>query len=167
MINRSKNILFKENVDKNIFNIKQLSQISISRGNLNLDIPYQIFEQNEKNNQSVFHFVLKKVSPWKESYINICLSENKSCTENDFEIKKKKKKGILIHKPKLSKEKIINDSLSYYSNDVINFFTEKIICDMIFINSSLYFNTIDYSENSFVKILYQLVFWYVFHMLLN
>ena len=154
MINESKNILFKENIDKNIFNIKQLSQISISRGNLNLDIPYQIFEQNEKNNQSVFHFVLKKVSPWKESYINICLSENKSCTENDFEIIIHSKKGILIHKPKLSKEKIINDSLSYYSNDVINFFTEKIICDMIFINSSLYFNTIDYSENSFVKIKY-------------
>ena len=154
MINESKNILFKENIDKNIFNIKQLSQISISRGNLNLDIPYQIFEQNEKNNQSVFHFVLKKVSPWKESYINICLSQNKSCTENDLEIIIHSKKGILIHIPKLSKEKIINDSLSYYSNDVINFFTEKIICDMIFINSSLYFNTIDYSENSFVKIKY-------------
>ena len=154
IINRSKNILFNENVNKNIFNIKQLSQITISRGNLNLDIPYQIFEPNIKNNQTVFHFVLKKVSPWKESYINICLSQNESCTENDYEIIIHSKKGILIHIPKLSKEKIINDSLSYYSNDVINFFTEKIICDMIFINSSLYFNSIDYSENSFIKIKY-------------
>ena len=42
----------------------------------------------------------------------------------------------------------------FYSNDVINFFTEKIICDLIFVNSSLYFNSIDYSENSFIKLKY-------------
>ena len=154
VINKSKNIIFKKNIDNKTFNIEQLSQISISRGNLNIDVPYQIFDLNSRNNQSVFHFVLKKISPWKESYINICLSQNESCSENDLEIIIHSKKGILIHNPKTSKEKIINDSLLFYSNDVINFFTEKIICDLIFVNSSLYFNSIDYSENSFIKLKY-------------
>ena len=154
VINKSKNIIFNKNIDKKIFNIEQLSQISISRGNLNIDVPYQIFDLNSKNNQTVFHFVLKKISPWKEAYINICLSQNESCSENDLEIIIHSKKGILIHTPKSSQEKIINDSLLYYSNNVINFFTEKIICDLIFINSTLYFNSIDYSENSFIKLKY-------------
>ena len=154
VINKSKNIIFNKNIDKKTFNIEQLSQISISRGNLNIDVPYQIFDLNSKNTQAVFHFVLKKISPWKESYINICLSQNESCSENDLEIIIHSKKGILIHKPKTSQEKIINDSLLYYSNDVINFFTEKIILDLIFVNSSLYFNSIDYSENSFVRLKY-------------
>ena len=154
VINKSKNIIFNTNVDKNLFNIDQLSQISVSRGNLNIDVPYEIFNPKNKNNQTIFHFVLKKISPWKESYINICLSPNESCTENDIEIIIHSKKGILIHNPKTSSEKIINDSLLFYSNDVINLFTEKIICDLIFINSTLYFNVMDYSENSFVKIKY-------------
>jgi hypothetical protein len=154
VINKSKNIIFNKNIDNKTFNIEQLSQISISRGNLNIDVPYQIFDLNSRNNQSVFHFVLKKISPWKESYINICLSQNESCSENDLEIIIHSKKGILIHNPKTSKEKIINDSLLFYSNDVINFFTEKIICDLIFVNSSLYFNSIDYSGNSFIKLKY-------------
>ena len=154
IINKSKNILFNTNIDKKIFNIEQLSQISISRGNLNIDVPYQIFDTNAKNNQTVFHFVLKKMSPWKESYINICLSPNETCTKSDTEIIIHSKKGILIYNQKTSSEKIINDSLIFYSNDVVNLFTEKIICDMIFINSTLYINVMDYSENSFVKIKY-------------
>ena len=154
IINKSKNILFNTNIDKKIVNIEQLSQISISRGNLNIDVPYQIFDTNAKNNQTVFHFVLKKMSPWKESYINICLSPNETCSENDIEIIIHSKKGILIYNQKTLSEKIINDSLIFYSNDVINLFTEKIICDMIFINSTLYINVMDYSENSFVKIKY-------------
>ena len=154
IINKSKNILFNTNIDKKIFSIEQLSQISISRGNLNIDVPYQIFDTNAKNNQTVFHFVLKKMSPWKESYINICLSPNETCSENDIEIIIHSKKGILIYNQKTLSEKIINDSLIFYSNDVVNLFTEKIICDMIFINSTLYINVMDYSENSFVKIKY-------------
>ena len=154
IINKSKNILFNTNIDKKIVNIEQLSQISISRGNLNIDVPYQIFDTNAKNNQTVFHFVLKKMSPWKESYINICLSPNETCSENDIEIIIHSKKGILIYNQKTLSEKIINDSLIFYSNDVVNLFTEKIICDMIFINSTLYINVMDYSENSFVKIKY-------------
>ena len=154
IINKSKNILFNTNIDKKIFSIEQLSQISISRGNLNIDVPYQIFDTNAKNNQTVFHFVLKKMSPWKESYINICLSPNETCTKSDTEIIIHSKKGILIYNQKTSSEKIINDSLIFYSNDVVNLFTEKIICDMIFINSTLYINVMDYSENSFVKIKY-------------
>ena len=39
-----------------------------------MDIPYEIFDPITKNKQAVFHFVLKKISPWKESYIKICLS---------------------------------------------------------------------------------------------
>ena len=154
IINKSKNVIFNENIDKKIFNLDQISQISIARGNLNLDVPYQIFDPKIKNNQTVFHFVLKKISPWKECYINICLSENESCSENNLEIIFHSKKGILIHTPKSSSEKIIKDSILFYSNEVVNFFTEKIICDMIFINSTLYINTIDYSENSFVKLKY-------------
>ena len=154
LINKSKNIIFNTNIDKNIFNIEQISQISIPRNNLNIDIPYRIFDLKEPNNQTVFHFVLKKMSPWKEAYINICLSSNESCSENDIEIILHSKKGILIHIPKISSEKKINDSLLFYSNDVVNFFTEKIICDMIFINSTLYINVMDYSENSFIKIKY-------------
>ena len=154
IINKSKNVIFNENIDKKIFNLDQISQISIARGNLNLDVPYQIFDTKIKNNQTVFHFVLKKISPWKECYINICLSENESCSENNLEIIFHSKKGILIHTPKSSSEKIIKDSILFYSNEVVNFFTEKIICDMIFINSTLYINTIDYSENSFVKLKY-------------
>ena len=154
VINKSKNIIFNTNIDKNIFNIEQISQISIARGSLNLDVPYQIFNPKMKNNQTVFHFVLKKISPWKECYINICLSSNQSCSVNDLEIIIHSKKGILIHTPKISSEKIINDSLLYYSNEVINLFTEKIICDLIFINNTLYFNAIDYSENSFIKLKY-------------
>ena len=154
IINKSKNIIFNTNIDKNIFNIEQISQISIPRNNLNINIPYRIFDLKEPNNQTVFHFVLKKMSPWKEAYINICLSSNESCSENDIEIIIHSKKGILIHIPKISSEKKINDSLLFYSNDVVNFFTEKIICDMIFINSTLYINVMDYSENSFIKIKY-------------
>ena len=154
IINKSKNIIFNTNIDKKLYNIEQLSQISISRGNLNIDVPYKIFDPKTKNNQTIFHFVLKKISPWKESYINICLSPNESCTENDIEIIIHSKKGILIYNPKTSSEKIINDSLLFYSNDVLNLFTEKIICDLIFINSTLYFNVIDYSENSFIKLKY-------------
>ena len=154
VINKSKNIVFKANINKQIFNIEQLSQISISRGNLNMDIPYEIFDRITKNKQAVFHFVLKKISPWKESYIKICLSSNESCSENDINIIVHSKKGILIYTPKTSSEKIINDSLLFYSNDVNNLFTEKIICDMIFVNSTLYFNVMDYSENSFIKIKY-------------
>ena len=126
------------------------------RHNLNNDIPYQIFDLNSKNNQTVFHFVLKKTSQWKESYINICLSGNETCNENNLEIIIHSKKGILVHRPKLSSERVINDSLLFYSNDVVNLFTEKIICDIIFVNSTLYFNVIDFFEYSFIKLKYML-----------
>ena len=126
------------------------------RHNLNNDIPYQIFDLDNKNNQTVFHFVLKKTSQWKESYINICLSGNETCNENNLEIIIHSKKGILVHRPKLSSEKVIKDSLLFYSNDVVNLFTEKIICDIILINSTLYFNVIDYFEYSFIKLKFML-----------
>ena len=154
IINKSKKINFDSNIHNDLFNIQQLTQITMSHNNLNYDLPYQIFDLNKKNNQTVFHFVLKKMSQWKESYINICLSENETCNENNIEIIIHSKKGILIHRPKLSSEKIINDSLLFFSNDVVNLFTQKIICDIIFINSSIYFNVIDYNEYSYIRLKY-------------
>ena len=126
------------------------------RTSLNINIPYKIFDLDIKNNQTVFHFVLKKMSQWKESYINLCLSENETCTDNNLEIIIHSKKGILIHRPNNSSQKIIKDSLLFHSNDVINLFTEKIICDIILINSSLYFNILDYNEYSYIKLKYML-----------
>ena len=155
-INKSKNILYNTNINNDLFNIYQFSQITIPRNNLNIDFPFKIFDLNTKNNQTIFHFVLKKMSQWKESYINICLSGNETCTENNLEIIIHSKKGILIHKPKLSKEKVTNDTLLFYSNDVVNLFTEKIICDIILLNSSLYFNIIDYYDYSYIKLKYLL-----------
>ena len=154
IINKSKKIKFDSNAKNDLFNIQHISQITIPRNNLNIDLPYQIFDLNKKNNQSDFHFVVKKMSQWKESYINICLSENETCNENNIEIIIHSKKGILIHRPKLSSEKNINDSLLFYSNDVINLFTQKIICDIVFINSSLYFNVIDYNQYSYIRLKY-------------
>ena len=154
IINKSKNIFYNTNLNKNIFNLYQLSQITMSRNNLNFEISYNIFDINSKNNQTVFHFVLKKMSQWKESYINICLSNNETCSENDIEIIIHSKKGILIHRPKLTNEKTINDTLLFHSNDVVNLFTEKIICDIILVNSSLYFNIIDFYEYSYIKLKY-------------
>ena len=154
IINKSKDIVYNANIKNNLFNIYQLSQITMPRNNLNINIPYKIFDLNSENNQTVFHFVLKKMSQWKESYINICLSGNETCSENDLEIIIHSKKGILIHRPKLSNEKVINDTLLFHSNDVVNLFTEKIICDIILVNSSLYFNVIDYSDYSYIKIKY-------------
>ena len=155
-INKNKNILYNTNINNDLFNIYQFSQITIPRNNLNIDFPFKIFDLNTKNNQTIFHFVLKKMSQWKESYINICLSGNETCTENNLEIIIHSKKGILIHKPKLSKEKVTNDTLLFYSNDVVNLFTEKIICDIILLNSSLYFNIIDYYDYSYIKLKYLL-----------
>ena len=154
MINKSKNIIFNSNINQLLFNIQQLSQITIPRPNLNINIPYKIFDLETKNNQTVFHFVLKKVSQWKESYINLCLSENETCTDDNLEIIIHSKKGILIHKPNNSSKKIINDNLLFNSNDVINLFTEKIICDIILINSTLYFNVHDSNEYSHIKVKY-------------
>ena len=154
IINKSKDIQYKTNIEKSKFNINQLSQITMSHNNLNVDIPYELFNLNTKNNQSVFHFVLKKTSTWKESYINLCLSANETCTENDFEIIIHSKKGILIHKPSLSAKKVVNDSLLFHSNNIMNLFTEKIICDIILVNSSLYFNVIDFSEYSSIRLKY-------------
>ena len=156
IINKSKNIFYNTNINKNLFNINQISQITMPRNNLNIDIPFKIFDLNTKNNQTIFHFVLKKLSQWKESYINICLSENETCTENNLEIIIHSKKGILIHIPKLSNEKVINDTLLFHSNDVVNLFTEKIICDIIFVNSTLYFNVIDYYDYSYIKLKYMI-----------
>ena len=150
----NKNIIYNTNINSNLFNIDQLSQITMPRNTLNIDFPFKIFDLNTKTNQTVFHFVLKKMSQWKESYINICLSGNETCSENNLEIIIHSKKGILIHKPKLSKEKLINDTLIFHSNDVVNLFTEKIICDIILINSSLYFNVIDYYDYSYIKLKY-------------
>ena len=155
-INKSQNIIFNSNIDKKLFNIHQLSQITMPRTSLNINIPYKIFDLDIKNNQTVFHFVLKKMSQWKESYINLCLSENETCTDNNLEIIIHSKKGILIHRPNNSSQKIIKDSLLFHSNDVINLFTEKIICDIILINSSLYFNILDYNEYSYIKLKYML-----------
>ena len=154
IINKSKKIKFDSNAKNDLFNIQHISQITMPRNNLNIDLPYQIFDLNKKNNQSDFHFVVKKMSQWKEAYINICLSENETCNENNIEIIIHSKKGILIHRPKLSSEKNINDSLLFYSNDVINLFTQKIICDIVFINSSLYFNAIDYNQHSYIRLKY-------------
>ena len=155
-INKSKNIIFNSNIDKKLINIHQLSQITMSRTSLNINIPYKIFDLDVKNNQTVFHFVLKKMSQWKESYLNLCLSENETCTDNNLEIIIHSKKGILIHRPYNSSQKIIKDSLLFHSNDVINLFTEKIICDIILINSTLYFNILDYNEYSYIKLKYML-----------
>ena len=154
LINKSKNIFYHSNIDQQLFNMNQISQITMSRQNLNFSIPYQIFDLNTKNNQTVFHFVIKRISQWKEAYINICLSETETCTGNDIEIIIHSKKGILIHKPKLSAEKVIRDSVVFNANDIVNLFTEKIICDIILVNSTLYFNTIDFYEYSYIKVKY-------------
>ena len=153
-INKSKNIIFNSNINQKLFNIQQISQITMPRNNLNINIPYKIFDFDTKNNQTVFHFVVKKMSQWKESYINLCLSENETCTDNNLEIIIHSKKGILVHKPNNSSKKIINDNLLFHSNDVINLFTEKIICDIILINSTLYFNVYDFNDYSFIKLKY-------------
>ena len=155
-INKSKNIIYNMNIGTNIFNINQLTQITIPNNNFNFDIPYRLFDSNIIHNQNVFHFVLKKLSPWKESYINICLSKNDTCNYDDYEIIIHSKKGILIHNKKSSAEKLIKDSLLFHSNDNINLFTEKIICDIILVNSSLYINVIDISEYSAIKLKYKL-----------
>jgi hypothetical protein len=94
------------------------------------------------------------MSQWKESYINLCLSENETCMENNIEIIIHSKKGILIHKPKYSSQKVLKDNLLFHSNDFINLFTEKIICDIILINSTLYFNVYDNNEVSYIKLKY-------------
>ena len=154
-INKSKRIKFDTNIEQNLLSIYQLSQITIHRSNLNIHAPYKLFDVNSKNNQVVFHFVLKKLSQWKESYINLCLSPNETCTDNDIEIIIHSKKGILIHKPKDSAEKVIKDTLIFHSNNIMSLFTEKIICDIILVNSSLYFNIIEYSEYSSIRLKYK------------
>ena len=156
IINKSKKIIYNTNIKNELFNINQLTQITMPRHSLNNNIPYKIFDLNTNNNQTVFHFVLKKLSQWKESYINICLSENETCTENNLEIVIHSKKGILIHKPKLSNEKVINGTLLFHMNDVVNLFTEKIICDIILVNSTLYFNVIDYFDYNYIRLKYMI-----------
>ena len=149
-------IYFKTNTlnsfgNSTLFDVNQLSKLTI-KTNQKIIIPYKIPYNNAR--QIIFHFKLKKFSALKNSYVTLCFSKNELCTEDDFEMIIHSKNGILLFYPKNSTNHIIQNDLSYYTNEYFNFFNEEIVCDIILMDSTIYLNSMD-KEYSSIKLKYK------------
>ena len=147
-INNNKlNIINFHNPNKNI-NINHLSAIT-NYFPKNLKIVYKL-PKNEFN----FHFDLKIIYKSKISNIHFYLSKNfEKLSQNDYEIIINSKNGILI------KQIGNNNDMSFYTNKRMNFFNNRIECQILFINNTIYFNSQDNfnDKNSSIKLKYNLL----------
>lgn len=126
------------------YDISALSQIKIP-----FTKSQMISYKTPNDHKFVIHFELKAITGIKEAFSHFYLSKQKKITPDDYEIFLNSKNGLLIKQIK------DNDTFTFFSNNNVPFFAEKLFLEIICVNNTVYFNSFN-NEYSSVKLKYNL-----------